>query len=115
MVNVTSCVIRRIAVALFVTCAVTNPAGAQEHKAADAYPVLSIPRNAGTDALLKYKLAVEERKLFKEIDSATANLAADADLSAYHKIAAEIGSRHGLTASQSIAFFTRTTFGVFEP
>lgn len=81
----------------------------------DAYPILSIPRSASADALLKYKLTNEEKKLFKEVDRECAKLPKDAELDAYHKVAVEIGGRYGLTPDQSIAFFTRTTFSAFEP
>lgn len=87
----------------------------QAQQGASSYPVLLIPRTDEPGALLKYKLTAEERRLFKEIDSETAKLPPDADLSAYHAIAIRIGKRFGLGSRESVAFFTRTTFSQFEP
>ena len=50
----------------------------------------------------------------KVFDSTTAKLPPDADLSDYHQIIAELGEQFGLTQEQSIAFWTRTTFMLFE-
>lgn len=87
----------------------------QAQQGSSAYPILSIPRSANPQPLLKYKLTEDEKRLFKEIDSETAKLPQDADLSAYHAIAVRIGKRYGLNSRESIAFFTRTTFSEFEP
>ena len=87
---------------------------AQAQQGASSYPVLLIPRTADPDALLKHKLTADEKRLLKEIDSETAKLPLDADLTAYHAIAILIGKRFGLSSRESVAFFTRTTFSQFE-
>ena len=79
------------------------------------YPILNVPRDEGDGALLDYKLTAQERELFKEIDSATAALPEDAPSEADHFVAARIGATKDLTRQQSIAFFIRTTFSMFEP
>jgi hypothetical protein len=77
-------------------------------------PVLKIRRAQGDDALLKHKLNDDEKKLFKEMDTATGELPEDTDLEDYHRLVSEIGAKYGLSKEQSIAFWTRTTFMVFE-
>jgi hypothetical protein len=77
-------------------------------------PVLKIKRSAGDDALLAHKLTEEERALFERMDSATSSLSPETDLTEYHRIVSAIGAAHGLTPQQSVAFWTRTTFMVFE-
>ena len=77
-------------------------------------PVLGIRRSAGDNALLNHKLTDDEKVLFKEMDSATASLPEDADQSQYHQVVSEIGAKYGLSRQQSVAFWTRTTFMVFE-
>ena len=81
---------------------------------ANNYPILAIPRSAGADALLKYELTARERELFEEIDARTSHLPRSATPAEYHAVAVEIGSQHGLSPEQSIAFFVRTTFNEFE-
>jgi hypothetical protein len=79
------------------------------------YPILAVPRSAGANALLSHKLTDQERRLFKEIDSETNKLPANAAPDAYYAVAASVGKRYGLSAKQSVAFFIRTTFSEFEP
>ena len=81
----------------------------------DPYPVLSILRNAGADALLHHKLTEPEKLLFKAIDSETLKLPKMALESAYHEVVVRVGAKYGLSPEQSIAFFARTTLGEFEP
>lgn len=83
--------------------------------AANAYPILAIPKTAGSSALLKYELTSQERKLFVEMDTRTAKLPRDATTAEYHAVAAEVGKKYGLSREESIAFFVRTTFSYFEP
>jgi len=80
----------------------------------DTYPVLAIPRAAGTDSLLNHELTPKERALFNEIDVKTAQLPHNATSDQYRAVAVEVGRLHGLTPEQSIAFFVRTTFSEFE-
>ena len=82
---------------------------------ADDLPLLRFTRQDGEDALLRYKLTEAEKKLFMEMDAAVVALPGDAPLELHHDAAVRIGARHGLTRSQSIAFWTRATFSVFEP
>jgi|GEM_PF-6816641 len=92
----------------------TFPAQAGDGVAA-TYPILAIQRAASSDALLEHELTAAERRLFREIDAATARLPSGATLVDHHRVAVEIGARYGLDARESIAFFTRTTFSEFEP
>lgn len=79
------------------------------------FPILSIERAAGDDALLGYKLTDEESSLFKKMDAAVVSLGQDIELEACHRAVIAIGKQHGLSEEQSIAFWTRTTFSMFEP
>lgn len=103
--------LRYLLVALLVLASLH--AGAEPPAA--SFPILAIPRSAGSDALLAHELTPEEKRLFKEIDAKTAALPRNAEASAYHAVAIEIGKRYGLSSAQSIAFFMRTTFSEFEP
>jgi hypothetical protein len=75
---------------------------------------LTSRRSEGDDALLNHKLTADEQRVFKVFDSATAKLAKDAEQSEYHQTVAALGKQFGLTEEQSIAFWTRTTFSMFE-
>lgn len=77
-------------------------------------PILNIPPSAGDDALLHYELTPDEQQLFNLFDTAAGELPEDADLPEYHSIVAKLGQEFGLTPEQSIAFWTRTTFSMFE-
>jgi hypothetical protein len=89
--------------------------GSTPQLTAEQLPLLRFTQKDGEDALLRYKLTEVEQKLFKEMDSATAKLAEDAPLDANHDTVAQIGAKYGLGRSQSIAFWTRATFSIFEP
>jgi len=78
-------------------------------------PILEITRVQGENALLAYKRTEAERRLFQEMDGEAAKLPESASLDEYHDIVAIVGTRHGLTRWQSIAFWTRTAFSIFEP
>lgn len=82
---------------------------------ANDLPLLRFTRQDGEDALLGYKLTDAEKKLFKEMDAAVVALPADSPLEVHHDAASRVGAKHGLTRSQSIAFWTRATFSMFEP
>jgi hypothetical protein len=77
-------------------------------------PILKIRRSQGDDALLFHKRTKDEQTLFKEMDAAAVKLPKKSDLSEYHRVVAEIGSKYGLKPKQSIAFWTRTTLMIFE-
>ncbi len=78
-------------------------------------PILNIPREAGDHALLQHTLTGDERALFLKMDSACLQLPEDAELEVYHERVAALGAMSGLTATQSIALWTRATFRLFEP
>ena len=102
----------RFAIGVFLLFA---PALLLAEQSAASFPILAIQRSAGSDALLAHELTPEEQRLFKEIDARTAALPESSELSAYHEVAIRIGRHYGLSPAQSVAFFTRTTFGEFEP
>ncbi|MEY3297497.1 MAG: hypothetical protein RLZZ597_757 [Cyanobacteriota bacterium] len=79
------------------------------------FPILAHRRDAGDEALLNHQLTEKEQPVFREMDQATSGIAGDSDLDAYYQIVIPIGDRHGLSAPQSIAFWTRATFSTFEP
>jgi hypothetical protein len=78
-------------------------------------PVLKIRRAEGDEALLRHKLTADEKRVFGVFDKATAKLPKDTDLSDYHRVVVKLGEQFGLTPPESIAFWTRTTFMLFEP
>ena len=77
-------------------------------------PILKIRRSQGDDALLEHQLTADEQRLFKVFDKATTKLPKGTDLSEYHQTVAGLGEQFGLTPQQCIAFWTRTTFSMFE-
>lgn len=77
-------------------------------------PILNLPRAAGPQALLGYKLTPDEQNLFKEIDEATSIRLMDIPIQDYHAVAARIGAKYGLTYQQSVAFFMRAMLSTFE-
>jgi hypothetical protein len=77
-------------------------------------PILKILRWQGDDALLNHKLTPDEKRVFEVFDSATAKLPENVDLSEYHRTVVALGEVFGLTAEQSIAFWARATFMLFE-
>lgn len=77
-------------------------------------PILRFKHAMGDDVLLGYKLTDVERTIFMEMDSATAKLPEETTTEQYHATIIPIGKNHGLTPSQSIAFWTRSTFSIFE-
>jgi len=79
------------------------------------FPVLNYTRELGDQILLDHEMTSGERALFQEMDGAVASANNDDDIEADYAIVEAIGADHGLTRSQSIAFWTRTTFSIFEP
>jgi hypothetical protein len=86
-----------------------------DSKANDPYPVLSISRSAGDDTLLRHELTEQEKRLFNAMQSGIAKLPKNAATSADHNVAIQIGAKYGLNPEQSVAFYVRTTFSLFEP
>lgn len=77
-------------------------------------PILHVRRSQGDDAFVSYKLTLDEQRVVKVFDQAIAELPDDADVSACHQMVAAIGEQFDLTPEQSVAFWTRTTFSIFE-
>lgn len=77
-------------------------------------PILKIKSSNGDEALLHHELTEAELELFDEMDTATDALKAKSPLSSYHRIAIDVGSKHGLTSRESVAFWTRTCLMIFE-
>jgi hypothetical protein len=80
----------------------------------NTFPILAFRRDAGDEVLLGYQLSAKEKEVFLEMDEATLSIAEDSDLDAYYQIIIPIGERHGLSAQEAIAFWTRATFSIFE-
>ena len=78
------------------------------------FPILDIHPSDGEESLLKHNLTLEEKNLFREIDSLTSRLPEDAPSKEYEKIAIEAGKKSGLTNKESKAFYIRATFRIFE-
>ena len=79
------------------------------------FPVLDYAREDGDQVLRSHEMTSDERTLFQQMDEAVASANNDDDIEADYAIVEAIGSDNGLTRSQSIAFWTRTTFSIFEP
>jgi hypothetical protein len=77
-------------------------------------PILHIRRSEGDAALAAHRLTSDEQRVFRVLDALTGQLPGDAEQSAYHRTVAEAGAAFGLSPGQSVAFWTRTTFRVFE-
>jgi hypothetical protein len=60
-------------------------------------------------------LTQDERLPFKEMDSAAAAHPSDANPALFHQVVSRIGAIDRLSLRQSGAFWTRTTFMLFEP
>lgn len=78
-------------------------------------PVLEYVREDGDQVLLSHEMTYDERTLFQQMDEAVASASDDDDIEADYAIVEAIGSDNGLTRNQSVAFWTRTTFSIFEP
>lgn len=81
--------------------------------------ILRISPAAGEAALQAHELDAEERLVFEAMDQAVqarcGHTDAEAELEANFDCVAAVGRRFGLDRSQSIAFWVRSTFGLFEP
>lgn len=86
-----------------------------EMSASNLFPILRFDRKGSDDVLLAYQLTPKEEELLEELEAATAEIDPDAELEAYYEVVIPIGARRGLSAAESIAFWTRTTLSSFEP
>ena len=81
-------------------------------------PILNFTPLNGQRALINYKFTEIEQKIFREMDHATVNLPEtknpDEDLKKCYEVITPIGAKYGLSQRQSIAFWTRATFRLFE-
>lgn len=82
---------------------------------ATGFPVLDCAREDGDQVLLDHEMTSDERVLFQRMDEAVASANNDDDIEADYAIVEAIGADNGLTRRQSIAFWIRTTFRIFEP
>ena len=81
----------------------------------DQFPILKFRPEDGDDILLEHSLVEKEQSLFEEMDEATADTLENSELEVYYRVIVPIGLAHGLNKTQAIAFWTRTTFSMFEP
>ncbi len=83
------------------------------------FPVLDYAREDGDQVLRSHEMTSDERTLFQQMDEAVASANNDDDIEADYAIVEAIveaiGSDNGLTRNQAVAFWTRTTFSIFEP
>ncbi|MGB4776220.1 MAG: hypothetical protein WBP45_13680 [Daejeonella sp.] len=84
----------------------------------DSLPILTIKPSQGEKALIDHILTAKEQSIFSEMDSAVSKLPQkqipEEDLQQAYKAIIPIGKKYGLTEKQCIAFWTRTTFSLFE-
>jgi len=99
--------------ALLALCVAAGCPGATPD--ATAFPVLAIRRGAGDDALAQHTLTAREQALFQAMNDSIGPLPKDAPEAAYREAIVAVGARFGLSAGESIAFYTRTFFSIFEP
>ncbi|MDB5033604.1 MAG: hypothetical protein JWQ98_845 [Chlorobi bacterium] len=79
-----------------------------------ALPILEFTPNDGEQALLDHQLSEREREIFREMDRETLALPDEAELEEHHAVVIPIGARYGLDAEQSVVFWVRSTFMLFE-
>jgi len=77
-------------------------------------PILEIDRSKSPAALGRHVLTPDEQKVFSLFDSKTAGMPENTPLTEYYDVVAELGKQLGLDREQSIAFWIRTTFSMFE-
>ena len=107
-----------LTLAMMVGCANQQPEpkpSRSEVKSSTRFPVLKYSREEGDQILLNHELTSDERELFRQMDAAVAAADNKDDIGADYAIVETIGADHGLTRNQAIAFWTRTTFSMFEP
>ena len=79
------------------------------------FPVLALSPLQGEEALHAHKMTAQEQELFTAMDEAVAAVDEDAPIENNFEIVTPIGAKYGLDVEQSIAFWVRTTFSMFEP
>jgi len=77
-------------------------------------PILQYSPDGGDGQLLDHQMTADEQALFSELDAAAAAVGSD-ELDAIYEVIIPLGAGHGLSAQQTIAFWTRATFRTFEP
>ncbi|UCH88584.1 MAG: hypothetical protein JSV49_10055 [Thermoplasmata archaeon] len=77
-------------------------------------PILQYIAEQGDNKLLNHEITTDEKALFRELDAATAAVDSD-QLEAIYEVIVPIGAKYGLSRNETIAFWTRCTFGIFEP
>ena len=81
-------------------------------------PILNIKPSQGQAALLAYNLTEKEKMVFQDMDKASSPVPEsqnpEQDLENVYKVIVPIGAKYGLDRNQSIAFWTRVTFSLFE-
>lgn len=77
-------------------------------------PILKYNPEQDDDKLLKHEMTSDERHLFREMDAAVSSVPTD-ELETIYKVILPLGFKHGLKDNETIAFWTRSTFRLFEP
>lgn len=77
-------------------------------------PILRYTADQGEDQLVEHEMTDEEKALLSELDEASAAVESD-DPEDTYAVITPIGAAHGLSKNETIAFWVRTTFAMFEP
>jgi len=78
---------------------------------------LDIDPVQGDEQLLEYELTELEQTIMSAMDAATDQVSTDddeQDLEACYEAIIPIGAKYGLDEQQSVAFWMRSTFSMFE-
>lgn len=78
-------------------------------------PILDIDPNQGQEALLNYKMTKQELEIFHKMNEAVAKEPQERSLEEDYALVIPIGASYQLNPKQSIAFWVRSTFSLFEP
>jgi hypothetical protein len=76
-------------------------------------PILKYIPEHDDDKLLNHEMTSDEKQLFRELDAA-ATAVSDNELKAIYKVILPLGLKHGLDENETIAFWTRSAFRLFE-
>lgn len=76
-------------------------------------PILQYKPGQDEDRLVEHQMSQDEETLFAELDEASSEIDND-DLEVTYEVIVPLGAAHGLTANETIAFWTRSTFRIFE-
>lgn len=95
-----------------------SPNNAETSSSKESLPILQIKHSEGGDALLDHELTPLEQKIFQEMNAATSVLPkkedSQEDLQQVHQAIIPIGKKYGLSEEESVAFWTRTAFGILS-